>query len=107
MPCLLVEAWVYCLCKQNGHAGTLRIAAPTYGNYSLDDALLRLPHSQYSHTQAAEEESAMKSQRPKYGFVVLLALKDIPRVLKDNVIPIYVVCKHARILCNVVPAKNA
>ena len=68
-------------------------------NYSLDDALLRLPYSQYSHTQAAEEKPAMKPQRPKYGFIVLLALKGIPRVAKDNVIPIYVVCKQSRMFC--------
>lgn len=75
---------------------SLRTAAATCGNYSLDDALLRLPYSNHSHTQAAKEEPAVKSQRPKYGFVVLLALKCIPRVTKDNVIPIYVVCKHAK-----------
>ena len=69
------------------------------GRRLLDNALLRLPYSQHLHTQTTEKQPAMESQRPKDGLVIFLAVKGITRVSKDNIIPIYVVCKHG--ICHV------
>ena len=61
-----------------------------------NQVFIGLPNPQNSDSQTAEEKLAMKSEGPEYGFVILLALEDVPSICKNYVIPVDIICKCAK-----------
>ncbi len=70
---------------------TAVLAARGYDG-SPDGILIGLPYSQNIDSQAAEEQPAMESERPKYSPVVFLAMKHITAICEDYIFPVDIIC---------------